>query len=418
MNTPCSLLLDIGGTYLKFGLVDSHCHVTSEENFKIPDFLENSNPSIKEWSPTSFLKVCHQLIFEMLQKYPVVDKIYITGQMGGWIVTDLENKPCSNLVSWQDTRFDNPSPLSENWLRLTGNELRRGLPLFGAKYFLASEGTRPVRLHTLLTFVAYSLVQQRDFISHKTDFSSTGLVDIENNSYVDEAIAYVGENLDLPRIVSDILSIGNLSGSNIQVFTPLGDQQCSVFGVGLDVFSIVINIGTGGQVVKLNNPGEPFNYQLRPYFFGKYLDTKTHLPAGRIITKFLETLVGNASNESFEWLDNQLLRGPKTPKQISFNLDVAFISNQVKQYALSYDKEELAYIFLNQVADVYANTIKGYSNSESITTLKLAGGIPNSLRSFSKLVAAKSNIPLLEFVNEETTLLGLAKLISDHRISS
>ena len=62
--------------------------------------------------------------------------ILISGQMGGWVGTDLRNNPLTNLISWQDQYSKNLNDKQESffstiqqtldpeWFENTGRELR------------------------------------------------------------------------------------------------------------------------------------------------------------------------------------------------------------------------------------------------------------------------------------------------------
>ena len=51
-----------------------------------------------------------------------------------------------------------------------------------------------------------------------------------------------------------------------------------------------LNISTGSQVSLLTETPLPGNYQTRPYFAGRFLNTITHLPAGRSLNALVELL--------------------------------------------------------------------------------------------------------------------------------
>jgi sugar (pentulose or hexulose) kinase len=108
------VLLDVGSTSIKTALVKTgSTSLQYLSSINTPDLIK-PNLYHRELSPDVLLQTCLQ----MLEKKATLECKYIglliTGQMGGWVVTDLENRTKSNIVSWQDNRSLIPNHQNES----------------------------------------------------------------------------------------------------------------------------------------------------------------------------------------------------------------------------------------------------------------------------------------------------------------
>ena len=191
----------------------------------------------------------------------------LTGQMHGVVLVDPQCRPLSNLITWQDgrcteTHLDRMRDLvgAESLVR-TGCDMATGY--MGPTLFWLNE-------HDMLpdgpawACIAHDFAAARltdgVFRTDPTDAGSTGLFDIAAKQWELNAI----DRLGIPRdIFCEVRGSGEPIGSvsaaaasatglseGIPVCCPLGDNQASVLGGMRDVDrSVLVNIGTGGQVV-------------------------------------------------------------------------------------------------------------------------------------------------------------------------
>jgi len=135
---------------------------------------------------------------------------------------------------------------------------------------------------------------------HATDAAAMGMLDVAACRWSPAALSIARlEQSQLPEPVTDVVFAGSSQRYGAQVATAVGDQQAALFGAGLDAEQISMNIATGCQVSRLTcEPSSPA--QLRPFFEGKYLQTITHLPAGRLLRNAVSEDIGHEPGE-FEW---------------------------------------------------------------------------------------------------------------------
>ncbi|SOX53586.1 sugar kinase [Mycobacterium ahvazicum] len=313
MTSRSSLLVDIGSTYVKVAVLRSDENIDAETKFQFPPFLSLAGP-YRTVDPAVVLDVVEGAIASVLPEADNPDRILLSGQMHGWTLTDRHNEPQLPLATFGDNRALRPdngtSRLdelrnalpSQTWLA-TGNELRSGLPVAGIYATDLSAFDGPLRVHSLLSWVAASLTGKPAFVQHTTDAAASGMFDLHAGSWCEQATTLVGGNarLELPRVSSTPEVVGKHRTSGATVFTPIGDQQAALLGAGLRHGVTAFNISTGGQVARLAETHAEDRCQTRPYFDGLLLHTVTHLPAGRALTHGVELLSRLQGDDAWAW---------------------------------------------------------------------------------------------------------------------
>ena len=410
------ILLDIGGTFVKTAKIDL---LEKNEQIKfsqspIINFIDETGYS-REIDPVDLLEQCKFEVSKNINSKENIAGIFISGQMGGWILTDEDNRPRTNILSWQDqsvleyagnyqditTYLEND--LGREWKFNSGNELRPGLPIISVINKLDHLELKGTRIHTLLSFIAANMVTEYEYILSDTDFASTGMLNI-----FDQLISIPNSlsSLSVPNISRNTIRIGNLQNTSIPVFTPVGDQQASLHGSGLDAFSIIVNIGTGGQVAKLGTIDDAKENQVRPYFDNKLIITKTHLPSGRLIKNFLKNLFGNEPSG----IDFNLLKDIEFKKSKNiFEPILNFTESHTKYLKDNYGNEKSIEIFLASLSKEYENSIQDLGFSQ-IKKLVFAGGVGQKIKYISKFIEDKFSLQVEIAQTQETTLNGLANL--------
>ena len=91
---------------------------------------------------------------------------------------------------------------------------------------------------------------------------------------------------DLHRPVGELA----LPGRRIPCYPALGDQQCALYGIDLQEDELSLNVSTGSQVSRITRQLDLGPYQSRRYVDDLYLNTITHLPAGRSLNVLVDLL--------------------------------------------------------------------------------------------------------------------------------
>jgi xylulokinase len=232
-------------------------------------------------------------------------------------------------------------------------------------------------------------------------------LDIDNNSWIPISKEILPITLDLPNVVNEVTSIGYSEILDCPVYTPVGDQQSSLYGIELSTKQIAINLGTGAQISKLDDGFSSDEIQIRPYFQGKFIATKTHLPGGRAITAFLKTIVGADPTETdFRWMNNQIDQlAPYSPVDVdNFESEILF-----KKDLLVENRGKLASDVLNSITTKYLEVISKFEPT-SANEILVAGGVGTKMDKITRKVADSLNLKIKFASTEETTLQGLANI--------
>ena len=284
-----SVGLDIGGSFLKAAwLDDSRLHVT---RLQTPSFLDISGKA-REINPTVLMDAVSALLDEVIGARQC-ERIFISGQMAGLAFVDDRGRATGPLLSWQDTRFDDIDrvrrALPPDELPRLGDGLRVGQPLVTLSQLEIPSGAY---VTSLIGFVAAALTSSFPSSIHATDAASFGMLNVEDCEWSEAALAVTRISPDrLSTPTWNVTSVGLCSRYGAEVFTPVGDQQSALLGVGLEFGQVSMNIATGCQVSVISRSTRT-PAQLRPYFDELFLHTRTHLPAGRMLASALASDLG------------------------------------------------------------------------------------------------------------------------------
>lgn len=417
------LLLDIGGTDVKTSIYRGPGGGISPVFRSPTSKFSQIKQHRREIDPKIYLKQIWSILYAHLEanRGEKCQGILISGQMGGWVGTDLRNNPLTNLISWQDQYSKNLNDKQESffstiqqtldpeWFENTGRELRYGLPLISYAARKINEELRVNRFHTLLTWTASQLSNEYLFLSQETDFASSGLFNLRTKSIDVFNFKALFSSVEFPEVTKSIRATGYSNDFNCPVFVAVGDQQASLLGAGLSENRIVINIGTGGQISCRLNEIISTKFQLRPYFFDSYLETKTHLTAGRVISEIVD-VVNAYLGKSISILDLLSHKG-------DFKNDISLETNDtesLKDQALSllklgYTVEELMSILTNTIVGEYMNVLEKFTN-QNIDTVVFAGRVGQHFYKLQNVIKSEMKYQVNIAKSTETTINGLSKL--------
>lgn len=414
-----SILLDFGGSYIKSAVVRrGRQELENILRFPTPPFLTNKE-KFKVIPTENLLQVVNEAISEQLKFEPDASRIFISGQMGGYVILKDQE---FEIISWQDERAllqENSEKYANILLtldrsadfKLTGSELRPGLPLVSIA--ASSPGEKNSNLNqpfrSLISFVSSYLTDFKCDEMHITDAAASGFFDIFNNQWDKNLIALAGHGFTFPKVYGELKKLGYSKKYDLEVFCGVGDQQASLFGAGLTSDKLVVNIGTGGQVAGLQGQFETDgNYQIRPYFNGEKIRTITHLPSGRALKSFVEFVFGeNASDSDYEAFIN--MAGDANEGRIIEISNFDETIELLKERGSPKDIEGLAGAFFHSLIEIYAKSI---STLDLEGDLIFAGGVGQKVRIISTGLSALTSREFYISDTDETTLEGL-RLLSE-----
>lgn len=370
------IAVDIGGTWIKSARIKDG-KVGCSHRTPFPPFASESR---EVHAPT----VVREVREEHLNFHGEADSILLCGQMGGVVVDDV-------FHSWQRA-YD--SSVTEHasvrrW-KDNGNEIYQPGTMASILFNLKRTGRLPPKTKplSLPDYVASELIGKPTFI-HPTLACASGVFQLCGR-FDFEAIDSLGLlDLNWPLVpnVDFLPKVGDINV--VQVMVPVGDQQAALFGCDLQPGELSINIGTGGQVSVLTEKYKPGNYQTRPYF-GKWLNTVTHLPAGRTLAT-----LANLTDWSWDDIDQAAATAKPTPVlPISFLPHSGLSIGGLFRWAF----EEMATHY-----KYAAETLGGGDR------IVFSGGVVRGLPTLRRIIEERLGLPS-RIGPEEETLHGLAKL--------
>ena len=250
------LFIDVGSSNIKY--CTSSMRDVNSVQFPKPIIEKNSLFEVDAEKIVSIVK-------SIIDKTKPND-VYFSVQMHGYVLFN-KNKRVTNYISWRDERAKNEKPrftLTKDY----GVNIKPNLP----RLSLQKIDTKFDEFMTLGSYISYSLTGNNS--SHITDICPSGFYNLKSGKY-DKA------GFKLPNICKKVEKVGEYTGINI--YTPIGDQQCAIKGT-MDTIKdencYILNIGTASQLCCIEKGLVNGEFESRPYFEGKTLCTVTRLTGG------------------------------------------------------------------------------------------------------------------------------------------
>jgi sedoheptulokinase len=257
--------------------------------------LAGQAPGRHEQDPLAILRLCLALVGGLLESGAFspreVEGLALSAQMHGLLLVDEDLEPLGKLITWCDQRA---ATLCSSIDRDAWPADRSGCflhPGYGGATlaFLAAEGRLPAGALALSIgdFVAARLCGVA--ATEPSQAASWGLVDLRRLSWDEELLSA----LSIPRGVLPELKAGSSPlgtlrpgyglPAGLPLASPLGDNQASYIGAcGLDGRSLLLNLGTGGQI---SIPCDQYDFtpglETRPLPSGSFLQVGSSLCGGR-----------------------------------------------------------------------------------------------------------------------------------------
>lgn len=470
--------LDIGSSSIKGAIVElgtGSVHSIVKEPF--PDPLPGLPTGWYEIDPLEVARRTQRVIEQLLEIAPDVKSVYFCGQMGGIVVVDAENRPVTNYLSWRDQRTLSSHPNGGNFLdeiqrRLgllqnfngtmssydaehslmaqLGNELKPGSAT-SLLFWLRESSQLPAggRPSTIGDFVIAHLSGERARMERT---QAIGLVDLKLNGWNIEVFEQLGlSSLDWGEMASIDTPVAHCSinGHSLALYPTLGDQQCALRGAGLNLGDLSVNVSTGSQISCVTPGFIPGPYQSRYFFGGLYLNTITHLPAGRSLNALVDLLMEMQRSRG-EGLEPRAQENATHPTSVSPPVDrpsspwpyIAHATAQAPDGAgglrlslsffdgplgregqltgITTDNLTVGNLFraaFESMAETYARLARILWPSCDWQRVVLSGGLTQSVPILRELIERQFRGQITESTAAEETLLGLLEVARDAHLS-
>ena len=301
-----TLGIDIGSTFMKAAVFSSQREeLLWTASLPAVERRPGTGRLHFEIDADKIFETIRSLISQALKHYPCNALLFST-QMHGFVYHTDSRK--DTYISWQDARCLEQMPgksysyleylqklIPEETLRDCGVPLKPSLGLCNLFTLLAEDTSCPRsgELFTLGSWLNHKLGGTNT--CHITNAAPLGLANVRTRNWNRELIGLLGfDDIRLPVIAAsdfEICGEGRLDGNSFLLYPDYGDQQVSVLGAMPGRKNAIINIATASQISLISSSFVPGNYESRPYFENRYLNTISNMPGGRnfaVLTNFLK----------------------------------------------------------------------------------------------------------------------------------
>lgn len=438
------ITIDCGASFLKGALFEDE-HLVKKTQRQAPKVNTN------DWHvPTQInylMDAVRSMFRELSQGYSEV-VLCISNEMHGFILIDEDGNSYTDYISWQ-MEFGNVPLAGKNGMTSlqmlsaekyrdeimkSGMPLRAGLPNVNLLYLQHNlpwdKKKGLLRFFTLGDYILYGL-SGKISCCHPTNAAATGLMDLETGTWNKEMVALTaGTKIQFPEVGTGGISFG-FEGVNVYALPAVGDQQAALLGAGLkEKNEISFNLGTGAQVSCLVD-GLDFSdeYQIRPYFAGKYLKTIPHLPSGRALNVYFRFIKEIAAKFCPDIDDNNIWKGILNSVDhcdgSGMKCDLSFFANPITTRTkgsisnigeFDFSVGNLFETIFRQMVDNFMMAAGIITSGDcNITKIVFSGGIARKIPFIREEILKHYHADVEISIGKDETLYGLALYAKEYR---
>lgn len=435
MKNHSFIALDLGTSSIKGAVIDlDRLCLVHARRVPFPGPLPGQPPLFCEIDPSQIVSAVRTLLEQLLPDAPHCWGVVMCGQMGGLVLTTGDGAPLSNYISWRDQRLllRPPSGAETYWdlflgclspveRRQLGNELQPGNQI-SLLFWLAQEKRLPGLGAIAATLPDFVLAHLCGSAPGPTLTLATGSLNLETLDWHHAAFSRLGlETVRWPALRAPWESVGRIEmgGSSLPCYAPVGDHQCTLAGAFIAEAELSLNISTGSQASLLTAQLEPGPYQTRPFFDGRFLNTITHIPAGRSLNVLLDLAGELAAAQGVQLGDPWpiIQQAVAAVSETDLAVDLAFFPSPVGQRgAISNIHEgnltlgQLFYGAFRQMADNCETCALRLSPDRNWNTLVFSGGLAQKLERLREMIIARFDCRYRLCASTEEALIGLLAL--------
>jgi sugar (pentulose or hexulose) kinase len=430
------LALDLGTTFLKGAVLDPDTYeIRQIRRQPFPGRVAGLPPLLYEIDPQQILKAVGALLDELLPLAPDCTGIVCCTQMHGLVLCTADGQPRSNFVTWQDQRVLMPQGAAGTYFeRLLatitpverqelGNELQPSRPLCFL-YWLAENGQLPQEaLYPvgLADFVLAHLCRSTPVIeaTGAGAHSALNLTTMDWHWPVIERLGLTGLQWPSIQPLGAVVGEATIQGRRLTCYTPVGDHQCALVGAFLREAELSLNISTGSQASLVTPALALGDYQTRPFFDGRFLNTITGIPAGRALNHLVNLLTELPRSQGVTLADpwSYIAAAAARVEANDLTVNLSFFDSVGgKQGEIGQIREQnltvghLFHAAFQNMAENYARAAHRLSPAGAWQNLVFSGGLAQKIPVLRELIQRRFDRPARLCATEEDTLLGLLAL--------
>lgn len=429
--------LDLGSSTIKGAVLDlATRQVGAIVKEPFPDPRPGLPPRHFEIALSEVTTAVERVVSRLLEIEPAVTAIFSCGQMGGVALLDsASRRSCSHYLSWRDQRTLEMLPsgktfqddVQSRWTPTQfaelGSELKPGSATALLSWLVQHNHYPSTVTPCGLGDAVFSLLCHSPPQMEPTQ--AIGLLDLTRHDWHRAAFSPLAiDGFQWPAIATLQQPLGtwNLNGHQLTCYPVLGDQQCALRGASLEVGDLSLNISTGGQTSRLTEMLELGPYQSRYFFEGKFLNTITHLPAGRSLNVLMGLLTELATAENLTLRDpwGTVNRALHSADGGGLECDLAFFSGPMGEVGhlrgITVDNLTIGNLFhaaFRNLADNFSHCADRVFPQRDWQRIVLSGGLTQSVPLLRKMIQDRLPGVVKESTEAEETLLGLLDVARD-----
>jgi sugar (pentulose or hexulose) kinase len=405
------LAIDIGSSFLKGAVLDlDRLSIEQVNREAFPEPRTGLAPGRFEVDPIATLAAAQRLLERLLSHAPDAAGVVTSTQMGGVLFCDAQGQPLGNYISWRDQRaswrdegaFDSSfarfmAQLGEPDTSALGRDVKPGY-MTSLLYWHVERGELPRVPAIPLSigdFVIARLCSSSP-IAHPT--AACGAVDVGSRKWRTDSWERLGMGrLQWPRlgIFTEVVGEWEAGGRKLPCYPALGDHACALAGVSLEEGELSLNISTGSQVSQLTSQFRSGAYQTRPYLDDRFLNTITHIPAGRALNTLVDLctemarLQGLAVADPWPWL----ARAAEAASDSELEIDLSFFPGPLGDHGqitgITTENLGIGSLFraaFRAMARNYATLANRLSPDQRWSRLVFSGGLAQNLEILRRMI--------------------------------
>jgi sugar (pentulose or hexulose) kinase len=425
--------IDIGTSFIKGAILDlKTCRYTHVRRVAFPDPLPSHDTFHCEFDPQPILAEVASILKQLANIDSSCDGIVLCTQMASMVLVNETGDTLTNCIGWRDQRATMKHPsgkgsyhevirahITPQQRAELGNELPVGAPacfLFWLRENgQLNSGTIPV---TLADFVISNLCRSHPTVD-ATNALAYGLFDLKARAWHMNVIQQLGlHHIRWPAIVSDGHIVGHmrLGDRYVPCYAPAGDYQCALVGAMVNTNELSLNISTGSQVSRITDHLQKGEYQSRPYFENKFVNTLSHLPAGRSLNILVDLLTEIARKAEGSQPDPwpYIAEVASAAQDSDLDIKTSFFPGPCGNtgHIANIGERNLTVgtlfraVFRNMAENYYACALKIWPDC-SWENLVISGGLGRKLLLLRQMIQSRFQSEIRLCQVEEDTLLGL-----------
>lgn len=436
------LTLDIGSSSIKGAVLNSATgSIEAVVREPFPDPLSGMPAGFHEVSPDEIFIRAERVVQQLVKAAPTATTMFSCGQMGGIMLVEAEAAksgqilPLTNYLSWRDQRTtisDSSgipsldrlrSSWSDDMFESLGKELKPGSAT-SLLHWIATHSQLPMNAMPISVgdFVISRLCKA---VPQMERTQTIGMLNLRTNDWHHEAFEAAGiGSLHWPAMANEHTVIGRFSteGKEISCYSVIGDQQAALKGIDLQSDELSVNASTGSQVSQITSTFQPAECQTRCWFGGQFLNTITHIPAGRSLT-VLEALLTELARLSGTTISDSwaiIAKQTEASSGDGLRCDLSFFASAMgcdgRIEGITTENLTVGNLFqaaFEFMADSYLTCSQRLNRNPDWKQLAVSGGLVQRFASLRTKLTARFPLPFREIAEQEETLLGLWKIAKD-----